>query len=77
MAGRKHLKLKTSMEKYVISSGSAVVKSVHEDLGSTTVVLTNNDVPLQCTSVGEAMKIASVVNHLLGKPCFSIMRFEC
>lgn len=65
------------MEKYVISSGSAVVKSIHDDLGSTTVVLTTNDAPLQCASIGEAMKIATIVNNLLGKPCFSVMKVEC
>lgn len=61
------------MKKYAISSESAVLKSIKEDLGGTTIVLTTHDDFLKCSAIGEAMEIASKVNQLLGKACFSIV----
>ena len=63
------------MDKFVLTTGSAVAVELVETADFTAVKFqTNNCVPISYETIGEAMKAATKINQILGNPICKVIQ---
>lgn len=64
------------MTKYIISSGTSVVKCLNEQPDHIVVEITTQTTPIHFDTIGEAMRAAVIVNNVLHSNNFKVMSHE-
>lgn len=64
------------MFKYIISSGNSVVKSFLNNSEKISMEITTEMSPIYFNKIGDAMKVASEVNKLIGSTSYQVFPVE-
>lgn len=62
------------MDKFVLTTGSAVVVELSETADFTAVKFNTNNSPMYFDTIGDAMKAAAKINQILGNPICRVIQ---